>query len=370
MCEDFNATHSARVDRIIKICKTWITYNGVEYPLYNNGYSILCIAKSPLYKIPPRIQELLAVKTIVKTRALSIRFKLSTHRIVECYAHIYYNRIPQSSISMAMRCPHVIDIAEHYWVLPIHIQPFPSILCDTCYMNENINGNMNGNIDENRKNYVRFHPCDFRVMDWVQFAHTNHYEFYVNCNPASAEYGNVIYGYYDSSYCLDTVGSVENFVQLVYQWVAFVPSTPEYATIEELNAFLDSICTELFIVDVNRVRQTYRYVLENQDVVVGMSEQLIAKNRTSLMRYRNSKWGGHTFRVGGKSVILGELTDEEFEQCVLLQAQEQSQRRLYSESLIGKVNEKLQTQLQYKHPEMRSFGTWLLSRTLPENARN
>ena len=159
-------------------------------------------------------------------------------------------------------------------------------------------------------------------------------------------------------------------MQLVYQWVTFVPSTPEYATIEELNAFLDSMCTELFIIDVNRVKNTYRYVLENQDAVVGMSEQLIANTRTSLMHYRNSKWGGRAFIAGGKSVILSELTDEEFEQCVLLDAQEQSQRRLYSESLIGKVNEKLQTQLQYKHPEMRSFGTWLLSRTLPENARN
>lgn len=368
MCEDFNTTHSARVDQIIGSRKTWITYNGVDYPFYNNGSSILCVAKSPCYKIPPEIQELLDVKTIVKTRASSIRFELSTHCIVECYAHVYYNRIPQRYTSMPIRCQHIIDISEHYWVLPFHMRLFPNILCDKCYMDGNMDENMDENMVVKREDYVRFHPCDFRVMDWVQFATSDNHEFYVNCNPESAEYGNVIYGYYDSGYCLNTVGSVEDFVQLVYQWIAFVPSTPESVDIEALNEFLDSNCAELFIIDINRVRQTYRYILENQDAVVGMSEQLIADTRNSLMRYRNSKWAKHTFKFGNKSVILGELTDEEFEQCVLLEARDKSQRRLYSNALIDKVNEKLQTQLQYKHPKMRSFSTWLLSLTLPETA--
>jgi hypothetical protein len=229
-----------------------------------------------------------------------------------------------------------------------------------------MDGNMNENMVVKREDYVRFHPCDFRVMDWVQFAHTDNHEFYVNCNPASAEYGNVIYGYNHSGYALNTVGSVEDFVQLINQWITFIPSTPESIDMEELNEFLDSNCAELLAIDINRVRQTYRYVLENQDAVVGMSEQLIANTHTDLMRYRNSKWAKNTFMVGGKSVILGELTDEEFEQCVLLEVQEKGQRKLYSNGLIDKVNAELLERLQYKHPEMRSFGTWLLSRKIPD----
>jgi hypothetical protein len=58
--------------------------------------------------------------------------------------------------------------------------------------------------------------------------------------------------------------------------------------------------------------------------------------------------------------MIDNLTDEEFEKYVLVEAQIRSQRRLYSERLIRAIDAKLQTLIHYEHPEMRSFGTWLL----------
>jgi len=327
--ETFHIDYSAEVDAYInRYTDDVITRDGVMW--YVSRSDGLCMKKSEHYKVPNAVIELLKIGSVLKFGACELRLGLHT------YPDIQDGMFNTPGITFENMCgicgDESYDSSGYVWTSD------EGTVCEDC-------------LDETSNNYVRVDALEYNATDYVLFAKDNiQGRYYVNCNIASAKYGNVLCmrnQSYQSPWILNFCRSViytniEHFIRAVHTFFCDYVHNNNHKPLDEWDEFLNSpvdnklIPRDAIIYGFSE-NMTYSDVVVNINYIREFSDELVQRCIELTKDKKNKKriLGGQAYQRISK-MKPDQLT--EYIQSTLVR---RAEHRMFDSDMLTFVNNRI-----------------------------
>jgi hypothetical protein len=202
-------------------------FAGKQWKVCGNSSYSMCITPVKNFQIPLEITELVSVGTVVKPYVYQLSFGL----VMEWGDDMIISYYDGNRWEFPNQCDSCGDICRyHYWDNPVLYM----CMCPECYQIH---------ADHEDEDWNEISVVDFNVMEWVRFMQDGSvvkYNYYVNCNLDSLEYGNIIVITGHDKRSLYNIGNVHIFHDHILCWLKVEYSDISYDdVIQRAVEFLD-----------------------------------------------------------------------------------------------------------------------------------
>lgn len=269
MFNTFNAVYSKKVDSFLKRVHTDVI-SGMRLLMYNS--STLHVERSPEYRLPPDIIQLLAFNCVVKLYAHPIIFGLNIDTPWHGIHINVVNKIPTTSHYFEwLRCDacgnNLTNSVTGRW----SIRSVDYDLCEFCYSDGLFGGH-------SKDSFIHHVVPTINFMDWVVFGKCKDMILYTNCNPNSDKYGHIaavtlgsitVQGVDYECCSFDILyKNAQDFILDITEWMLLTSVPPEIDILEYLSRPVGMV--------------TYRDILEKK--VITITDEIRSKTRDELKK--------------------------------------------------------------------------------------
>lgn len=204
-------------------------FAGKQWTVCGNSSYSMCITPIKNFQIPLEITELVSVGTIVTPYAHQLNFRI----VMKWDDDMLISYYDGDRWEFPNECDACGDMSNYiYWENPV----LYACMCPECCV---------GRTDH--EDWEEISVMDFNVMEWVRFMQDGSivkYNYYVNCNLDSPEYGNIIVITGHDRRSLYNIGNVHTFHDHILQWLAVEYTDISHdAVIQRAMEFLNSTLT-------------------------------------------------------------------------------------------------------------------------------
>jgi hypothetical protein len=191
-----------------------ITEEGREWIIHTIGEDpVCCITPARCYRLPPEIIELLKMDSVHKLYAYKLKFKLNMN-VSRDIMYVYrYDGTPWFNASI---CTCDDPITYDRWAGDGEYS-----ICEKCY----------NNLD-NPELYKKTNIWELNMLDWACFMYelseydvhpsdSHRYNYYVNCNVDSPDYGKILYMNIGSEQWANTIGYAADLISHIGDWFIY-----------------------------------------------------------------------------------------------------------------------------------------------------
>lgn len=261
-------------------------FAGKQWMVCGNSSYSMCITPVENFRMPLGIIELVSVGTIVKPHAHQLRFKI----VMEWGDEMIISYYDGNRWEFPNECDACGDMSNYiYWENPV----LYGCMCPECCV---------GRTDH--EDWEEISVMDFNVMEWVRFMQHGFalkYNYYVNCNLDSPEYGNIIVITGHDKRSLYNIGNVHTFHDHILQWLTIKYIGASYnAIVRRAIEFLDGeITVNIPYIEMRGVKITvqsnisftYRDALNRKSKVI---DELTNRVLSSYIHMLKPEFPGHS----------------------------------------------------------------------------
>ena len=374
------------------------------FTFYNSYDTIFCLHLAPEYRLPNDVHELVSRNSgnFVKLHGynIAVNLKLAPKWHNMRISNIDGNDMLDFYDGDIIPCSHCeINVNMHlHWFLHNHV------LCSDCYENKlELSGLP-------KKGWIRVHDPEMNFLDYVEFMREPDENlicfgsvYFVNCNPASKNYGKIMVSACDSHgrQRFDILyHNVNHLICDILNWFTSVPSAftsdelikqysycdwfemnPEDIPIDQNLEISrsDKHIEELFNnpIEGYLANRAIKYGIINKDEVLTNSivlenahrlctvedtntelQKIILINTKHRERQSSNGIKGRQVGLSGGSKSISDMTDEEIVEISQKELQELLQTPIFSIYDVMKIYDSVKKSTVYKNPCYSAFTVW------------